>query len=192
MVDKTPASEAHISKTSIEGLLIITRPMYPDHRGGFQELWRVLDLAEFLSREVILKQGNFSISLPGVVRGLHAEPQDKVITPLTGKMRAAIVDIRKDSPTFKKVELIDFDNSELLAGRKSLFLSAGLANSICVLGKEPVLYVYAVSSVFDPKAQKRAVRWNDPALNIDWGVNEPILSKADKNCLTLDEVLKDE
>lgn len=184
--------EPFITKTVIEGLLIISRPVYPDNRGSFQEMWRADDISKILDREVVLRQCNLSISYPRVIRGLHAEPQDKIVSPLTGKMRAVIIDIRKESETFKKIEIIDFDNSELIGQRKALFIPTGLANSICVLGDEPVMYVYAVSSNFDPNAKKRAIRWNDPSLKIDWGVTSPIVSEADKNQPLFEEVFKED
>jgi len=76
---------------------------------------------------------------------LHAEGWNKLVYPVTGKMFAAIVDIRPDSKTFGKVETFTFDETRL----RALFIPEGLANSICVVGTKPVHYFYLVDKYYD-------------------------------------------
>ncbi len=173
----------NIQETSIKDLFIIERPFFPDDRGSFQEIWRSKDLEARINRPVTPLQGNLSVSYKGVLRGLHAEPMDKIITPLTGKVFLAIADIRTDSPTFGKTETLTLDyTSTTSQPRKSLFLPSGMANSFCVISDEPVLYVYAVTSNYDAAGEKRSVIWNDPDLAIQWPLPEEqlIISEKDK------------
>lgn len=175
-----------ITSTEIDGLIIFEKKLYQDDRGWFQEGYRVDDIAKALGvSDLEIKQGSFTYNLPGALRGLHAEPQYKIVTPLTGKAFIAIADIRIDSLTFGKVQTFMIDNSDPQTPRKSLVISPGLANSILVVGSEPVLYHYAVSSTFKFETPKRSVAWNDPTLNIDWPVHDPIISPADQKNPTL-------
>lgn len=123
------------------------------------------------------------MSVPGVIRALHAENWNKIVYPITGKMFAAIVDIRPGSRTFGRVETFEF-NEEI---PKALFIPKGLANSICVVGEKPVHYLYLVDEYYDGK-DTRAIAWDDPDLNIKWPVKNPIISERDMNNPTLREL----
>jgi len=171
-----------IKKTSIPGLLVIERPTYKDKRGFFREAVRLNELEEIAGFEFNIKQWNHSKSKPKVIRALHAEGWNKLVYPVTGKMFAAIVDIRPDSKTFGKVETFTFDETRL----RALFIPEGLANSICVVGTKPVHYFYLVDKYYDG-SDTRAIAWNDPDLNIKWPIKDPIISERDKNNPTLRE-----
>lgn len=182
----TSSPDIKITPTEIAGLLIFEKKLYPDQRGWFNELYRVEDIAKGLNVEdLVIKQGAVTYNLPKSLRGLHAEPQYKLVTPLTGKCFVAIADIRENSPTFGKALTFNFDytrvdeNGEPLS-RRTLILSPGLANSILVSGDQPVLYHYAVSETYKTSEGKRAIRFNDPDLNIDWPIKDPIISEDDK------------
>jgi dTDP-4-dehydrorhamnose 3,5-epimerase len=183
-----------INKTSIPGLLIIERPFYPDERGSYQEKWRKVEIERIIGRKVSFEQGSLSESYPNVLRGIHAEPIDKVVTPLTGRMVAFIVDLRPESKTFGKYEKIEFDNTKPGRSRKTLFIPSGCGNSYCAYrlegdeGNGIVLYDYAVSSTYDPNVVKRSVAWNDPDLAIKWPIKNPIISEKDRNNPTLRQV----
>ena len=168
--------------TAIKGLLIIERPVFKDKRGFFKEVVRWSDLnAHHINFKPI--QVNHSRSNPGVIRGLHAENWNKLVYPVSGNMFSAIVDIRTNSPTFSKVMTFSFADDE----RKMLYIPKGLANSICVLGTEPLEYIYLVDAYYDGK-DTRAVAWDDPDLNIKWPVKNPIISERDKNNSTMREL----
>lgn len=174
-------NDIKISKTGISGLLIFEKTLFPDERGWFQEVYRVDDISKALGiDDLVIKQGSITYNLPGVLRGLHAEQQYKLVTPISGKIFSAIADIRPDSKTFGKVETFLFDYSDKNVPRKTLVISPGLANSIEVVGNEVVFYHYAVSSKYNPEEEKRSIRWDDPDLNIDWPIKNPILSDLDK------------
>ncbi|OGE30562.1 hypothetical protein A3C59_00240 [Candidatus Daviesbacteria bacterium RIFCSPHIGHO2_02_FULL_36_13] len=165
-----------VKKTAIDGLLIIEMPTHEDERGFFREVFHLNEVNEALGFEFKPVQMNHSRSKPNVLRALHAENWNKLVYPASGKMFAAIVDIRADSPTYKKVETFNFDDSNKYA----LFISKGLANSICVNGDKDCDYIYLVDSYYDGTDTK-AIAFDDPSLNIDWPVKNPIISKRDKN-----------
>ena len=123
------ADSKYIKKTSIEGLLVLERPILSDDRGFFKEIFHLDELEEVLGAEFKLVQANHSRSLPKVLRGLHAENWNKLVYPMSGKVFVAIADIRPDSETFGKVETFTLDDDN----RHALFIPQGLANSFCVL-----------------------------------------------------------
>ena len=95
--DTNPYTEYRIWGTPIEGLLLWERKEYDDDRGGYQENYRTLELSKVLGRPVEFKQGATSKNKPrGVLRGLHAEPMDKLVTNLNGRIFIAIADVRPD------------------------------------------------------------------------------------------------
>lgn len=176
-------NDNYITKTSIDGLFVVERPIFSDNRGFFRELFRLNDLEKETGIEFNIIQANHSRSLPGVIRALHAENWNKLVYPLTGQAFSAIVDIRPDSPTFGKYESFEFDGEK----PKAIFVSKGLANSVCAVGDEPVDYIYLVDAYYSG-TDTRAVAWNDPDLNIRWPVKNPIISERDRNNPTLREM----
>lgn len=164
-----------ITKTSIPGLLVIERPMYPDERGFFREVFRLKELVEAIGEKFNIVQANHSYSLPRVIRALHAENWNKLVYPITGKAFTAVVDIRPDSETFGKHEVFTFDDDS----RRALFIPKGLANSICVLGDSPVDYLYLVDAYYKGD-DTRAIAWDDPDIGVKWPVKDPIISDRDR------------
>ncbi len=163
-----------IKETSIKGLYVLERPTFDDNRGFFREVFHMNELTPVLGFEFKPVQINHSLSHAGVIRAIHAENWNKLVYPVTGKMFAAIVDIRPDSPTFAKIETFTFDDTN----RYALFISKGLANSICAIDGD-VNYIYLVDTYYDGK-DTRAIAWDDPDLKIDWPVKNPIISDRDK------------
>lgn len=170
-----------ISKTEIGGLLVVERNAAVDERGFFREVYRK-SLFQSLSVEFDNVQVNHSCSTTGVIRGIHAERWDKFVYPLTGRMMAAIVDLREDSPTFAMVEYFYFDCVNALPS-KALFLPKGMGNSICAV-EGPVNYVYFVSDYWT-KDSSFAVNPFDNDLNIQWPVENPILTINDMTAPTM-------
>jgi len=169
-----------IKRTSIEGLLVIERPVYQDNRGFFHEVFRQNELKTFLGFDFRPVQWSHSRSLPRVIRAIHTEGWNKLVYPVNGQMFAAIVDVRLDSATFGKVETFLFSNEEESSTHQALFISKGLGNSICVTGDQPVDYLYLVDEYWDD-AKASGLAWDDPDLNIRWPVKNPILSERDRN-----------
>lgn len=178
--------QKHIRTTSIPGLLILERPILSDERGFFRELFHKDELEKIIGLKFDGVQMNHSHSLPGVIRGIHAEEWNKIIYPVSGQAFLAIVDIRPDCETFGKVETFNVNDDN----RVGLFIPEGLANSICANGKEPVEYVYLVDKYYDG-SDTRAIAWDDPDLAIDWPVENPIISERDRHNPKLRELFPD-
>ena len=179
-------ADQFIKTTSISGLLILERPIHRDERGFFRELFHKDELENLSGLKFGGVQMNHSHSLPGVIRGIHAEEWNKIIYPVTGEVFIAVVDIRPDSPTFSKVETFNINDNN----RVGLFIPSGLANSVCVIGQEVVDYIYLVDAYWDG-TDVRAIAWDDPDLNIDWPVKNPIISQRDKNNPRLRDLFPD-
>lgn len=171
----------YIKTTSIQGLLVIERPTFDDDRGFFRELVRMNEVEEATGIQFTVRQWNHSLSHQGVIRGLHAEGWNKIVYPVTGRIFIAIVDIRTESETFARVEIFEFDASK---EHKAIFISKGLANSICVAGNEDVNYLYLVDAYYDGK-DTTAISWDDPDLAIKWPIKDPIISSRDRNNPTM-------
>lgn len=165
-----------VQTTSIEDLLVLRRPAHQDHRGFFREMFHLDEIEKELNVSLKGVQMNHAHSKPGVLRGIHAENWNKIVYPVNGEVFIAIVDIRVESPTFGKFETFYVND----ANRIALFVPKGLANSYCILGKDPVDYIYLVDAYYDGSDQ-RAIAWDDPDLNINWPIDDPIISERDKN-----------
>ncbi len=172
----------YIKETSIPGLLIIEKPTFSDERGFFREVLRLNEIEQASGKKFNFKQWNFAKSIPGVIRAFHSEDKNKLVYPLTGESFSAYVDLRPKSKTFGKVHKVTFKEPNY----KALLIPRGVANSICVTGNEPMYYVYLVDEYYDPKGAK-GIAWDDPDINVDWPVKNPIISERDKNNPTLRE-----
>jgi len=146
-----------------------------DNRGFFREAVRMSDLKD-VGVDFSPVQVNHSLSEPNVIRALHAEQWNKLVYPVTGSIFVAIVDIRPESKTFGQVETFNMSQND----RQLLYIPVGFANSICVVGNEPVNYIYLVDQYYTGQ-DTRAIAWNDPDLAIDWPVKNPIISERDQN-----------
>ena len=167
-----------VEPTDIDGLLLVRWPTIGDDRGFFRQTYQVRELAEALGREPALRQGNHARSAPGVLRGFHAEPWDKLVYVVRGHVMASIADIRPESPTFGEART--FHLGEPPDGEPvRLFIAEGLANSYATLGTVDVDYLYDVSDYWRPDVPKRSVAWDDPDLAVKWPLDAPVLSAAD-------------
>lgn len=170
----------HIYACNIPGLYKIEMPVFRDNRGFFHEVFRLDELKEATGIDFKPCQWNHSLSKPNVIRAIHTEGWNKLVYPVTGKMFAAIVDARVESETFGKHEEFVFDNTTSDSTHFALFISKGLGNSICAFGNNDVNYMYLVDEYWD-NSKASGIAWDDPDLNINWPVSNPIISERDKN-----------
>jgi dTDP-4-dehydrorhamnose 3,5-epimerase len=166
-----------ILKTKIEGLLIIRPKVFSDSRGYFFESFR-LDKFRKLGIDLEFVQDNESKSQKGVLRGLHFQnppyEQGKLIKVVKGAVIDVAVDIRKDSPTYGQ-----WVSHELSEYNKTMFwIPPGFAHGFFTL-EDDTIFQYKCTNYFN-KESEGSIRWNDPDLNIDWGILEPSLSEKDK------------
>lgn len=165
-------------KTDFPGLLVFDPEVFEDSRGYFFESYNE---KIFRQEGIDIRwiQDNQSSSTYGVIRGLHYQvspcPQSKLVRVMKGKILDVVVDIRKGSPTFGKV----FSQKLSAKNKKQLLIPAGFAHGFSVLSeKAEVLYK---CDVFYSKESEAGIVYNDPALNIDWGIpaGEEIISEKD-------------
>ena len=157
-------------QTSIPDLLIIEPRVFGDDRGFFYESFNRLKFAELLGRDVDFVQDNHSRSVKGVLRGLHYQiqrPQAKLVRVVQGSVLDVAVDIRKSSPTFGRHVAV-----ELSAENKRMFwMPEGFAHGFAVLS-DTAEFLYKTTDYWFPEFE-RCLRWDDPALAIDWQLASP-------------------
>ena len=175
-------------KTAIEGVYIIEPRVFNDARGYFFEAWKQEEFNAHIG-QVNFIQDNESKSLRGVLRGLHYQKgelsQAKLVRVIKGKVLDVAVDIRKSSPTFGQHVMVELSEDN----KRQFFIPRGFAHGFLVLSDEAI-FTYKVDNVYAPQAEA-GIRWNDPALNIDWPIDprevltsekdlkQPLLSEAE-------------
>jgi dTDP-4-dehydrorhamnose 3,5-epimerase len=174
-----------VRETGIDGLVEIFPSLYHDDRGWFYEFYKQ-DLFHQHGIHTAFVQENQSFSKKGVIRGLHAQiapyEQAKLVSVLQGRVLDVVVDIRPSSATFRKVYQCVLDAEK----HNMLMIPEGFAHGFAAL--EDAIFFYKCSQPYH-KDSEIGIRWNDPSLNIDWGVQNPILSDKDIALPTLDELL---
>ena len=172
-----------ISETTLPGVLLIEPRVFGDDRGFFMETYRV-DAFRAIGIGDAFVQDNHSRSARGVLRGLHyQEPnaQGKLVRCTRGAIFDVAVDIRRGSPSFGRwfgLELSD-------ANKLMLWIPPGFAHGFCALEDDSDL-VYKCTKLYDA-ASDRSILWNDPAIEIEWPIAEPVLSDKDANAPRLND-----
>ena len=148
----------------IEGLCVIEPTVYGDNRGYFMETYNKKEM-ESNGLNMVFVQDNQSLSVKGVLRGLHFQknyPQGKLIRVIKGKIYDVAVDLRKESKTFLKYYGIEL-NEEY---KKQFYIPQGFAHGFIVLSDEAELF-YKVTDFYHP-GDEMGIAWNDPKIGIDW------------------------
>ena len=148
----------------IEGLHVITPAVHGDSRGYFMETYNQQDFKE-AGLDVVFVQDNQSMSLKGVLRGLHFQkkyPQTKLVRVIKGTVFDVAVDLRSTSPTFGKYhgELLTEEN------KKQLLIPKGFAHGFLVLS-EIAEICYKCDDFYRPD-DEGGIAWNDPCIGIQW------------------------
>ena len=164
-----------VIETDLPGCLVFEPRVFGDDRGYFFESFNNDKLAT-LGLVPRFVQGNVSRSARGVLRGLHYQwpnPQGKYVSVLEGEAWDAAVDIRRGSPTFGQwtAVLLSAEN------KRHFWIPEGFAHGFVTLS-EHALFTYLCTATYDATADAN-VRWDDPALGIDWPVAAPLLSARD-------------
>lgn len=170
----------------LSGLYIIKPNIFKDERGFFLEKYRFLDY-EKGGIQAAFVQDNLSFSKKGVIRGLHFQKggrQGKLISVVSGKILDIAVDIRKDSKTFGKWEGVVLDGEN----QHHFFIPGGFAHGFCAL--EDSFVHYKVTTYYEA-ALEMGFLWNDPQIAISWPLDEPLLSKKDREAPTLSSLMED-
>ncbi|EOY1272559.1 dTDP-4-dehydrorhamnose 3,5-epimerase [Escherichia coli] len=171
----------NVIETEIPDVLIFEPKVFGDERGFFFESFNQKVFEEAVGRKVNFVQDNHSRSVKGVLRGLHFQikpySQAKLVRCVKGEVYDVAVDIRPESSTYCKWVGVFLSAQN----KKQLWIPEGFAHGFVVVSDEAE-FLYKTTNYYIPSAEG-CIRWDDPALNIDWPMktNELILSDKDKN-----------
>lgn len=169
----------NIIETEIEGVFIIEPRVFEDERGYFFESFNAKLWKEKTGVELEFVQDNESKSNKGVLRGLHfqAPPyaQAKLVRVVSGKVLDVAVDLRKGSKTYGQhvTAVLSAEN------KRQFFIPEGFAHGFLTL-EDNTIFSYKCTGFYNHESEG-GLMWNDPILNIDWKINNPILSEKDKD-----------
>ena len=171
--------------TEIPDVLLLEPKIFGDPRGFFYEAYQ---LDRYASHGITgpFVQDNISRSARGVLRGLHFQhpkSQGKLVSVLCGRVLDVAVDIRFGSPTFGRHVAVELNEEN----RRQLWVPRGFAHGFVVLS-DSADFFYKCDEYYSP-ADEIVVRWNDPAIGIDWGIDTPTLSARDAAAPLLTDVL---
>ena len=170
-----------IKKTKFKDLILVNNKSFKDNRGYFKELLLEKNLKKKFPFLVM------SFSKKNVIRGLHLQTrnsQGKFVSVIKGKIFDVVIDLRKKSKTFgKSMSVILSENNS-----KSIFIPPGFAHGFCTLSNENYI-VYSCTQYRESTSEK-VIQFNDKELNINWPLKKIIISKKDKNAMSLKQFIK--
>jgi len=165
----------NVIRTGLPEVLVVEPRFFGDERGFFVESYQASRYAEHgITRPFV--QDNMSRSRYGVLRGLHVQNptcQGKLVAVLRGKVLDVAVDIRAGSPNFGRHVAVELSEEN----RRQLWVPRGFAHGFLVLS-ETADFFYKCDDFYSPE-HETSIRWNDPAIGIEWGVEKPSLSAKD-------------
>jgi dTDP-4-dehydrorhamnose 3,5-epimerase len=174
-----------IEKTNFKDLLIIQPNVFADERGYFFESFNESRFRVETGLNITFVQDNQSMSAKGVLRGLHFQTppkmQAKLIQVIKGAVLDVVVDLRRTQPTFGQHYKILLTSEN----KTQLFVPEGFAHGFAVL-EDNTIFAYKCSNYYS-KENDRSMLWNDPALKINWEIENPIISEKDQAALNFDQ-----
>ena len=157
---------------NIEGVKVIQTDVFSDYRGDLWTLWKSGDLGLAFNHDKV------STSRRNVLRGIHGDAKShKLVTCLYGELYYVVVDNRPDSSTYMQWDWVILDDRK----RKQVLLPPGVGNGFLVLSENSVLqYKWSYDGEYPDVDEQFTIKWDDPNLNINWPINNPILQPRDK------------
>ena len=163
-----------VSKTNLEGVLLIKPTFFRDHRGGFLELYNQ-ELYKSKGIGIDFVEDDISIARKDVIKGIHGDSLTwKLISCLHGKLYFVVINYNEQSEHFGKWE--SFVLSDL--NKYQVLVPPMHGNGHLCLSEKSVFH-YKQSAYYDSSRQF-TIKWNDPRFNIQWPIKKPILSERDK------------
>lgn len=174
-----------ITELSLPGVKILEPTYFEDFRGYYCETYSTRTLAEF-GINCVFVQDNHSMTLKkGTLRGIHFQnnptPQIKLVRCTSGSIKDVVVDLRRDSPTFRQWLAVELSAEN----RKQIWIPSGFGHAFLTL-QDNCEVQYKVTGLYEPSLD-RAIAWNDPDIAVDWGISNPIISVKDTKAPTLAE-----
>lgn len=178
--------QVKIESEHLDGIKVIVPEVFEDERGFFMEVFRQDQFKE-LGLPHHFVQDNHSRSQKGVLRGLHFQwdpPMGKLMRVTIGSAFLVAVDIRKGSPHLGKWFGIEVSAQN----KKQVWAPAGFARGFCVLSESAEIQ-YKCTGVYNSRAES-GIKWDDPAIGVQWPIQNPTLSQKDDTAQTLEAWLK--
>ena len=174
-----------IIQTALEGCLIIVPDVFNDSRGFFIETFQTKRYKEIAGIQQSFVQDNHSRSARGVLRGLHFQktrPQGKLVRVSRGCVYDVAVDVNPQSATYGQYVGVELSEEN----HHQFYIPPGYAHGFCVLS-DIADFQYKCTDYYYPE-DEYGIIWNDPAINIDWPVKNPLISAKDNVYPTLNEL----
>lgn len=165
----------------IKDVFIIEPDVFEDYRGYYMESYSIRNFQKIGIKDVFVQDNHLLSLKKGVLRGIHFQnnpyAQSKLLRCTKGKILDVVVDLRKNSPTYKKWISVELDSKD----KKQIYIPKGFGHA-CMALEDNTEVQYKVDNLYNPEYD-RAIIWNDPELNIDWeiDVSKVIVSQKDKN-----------
>ena len=167
-----------ITETKLNGVVIIEPDVFGDNRGFFMESWNKEKMEDAGLFYNFVQDNHSKSTVKGTLRGIHFQKGDKAQAKLVRCVKGAVldiaVDLRKNSPTFKQWVGVELSAEN----KKQLLIPRGFGHGFVTL-TDDVEFLYKADNYYAPEADA-GIRWNDPDIAVDWGVENPILSEKDK------------
>ncbi len=167
-----------ITKTKLDGVLIIEPDVFGDNRGFFMESWNKKKMEEAGLFYDFVQDNHSKSTVKGTIRGIHFQKGDKAQAKLVRCIKGVVldvaVDLRKNSPTFKQWVGVELSAEN----KKQLLIPRGFGHGFVTL-TDDVEFLYKADNYYAPEADA-GIRWNDPDIGVEWGIENTILSEKDK------------
>lgn len=167
-----------ITKTKLDGVVIIEPDVFGDNRGFFMESWNKKKMEENGLYYDFVQDNHSKSTVKGTLRGIHFQKGDKAQAKLVRCIKGAVldiaVDLRKNSPTFKQWVGVELSAEN----KKQLLIPRGFGHGFVTL-TDDVEFLYKADNYYAPEADA-GIRWNDPDIGVEWGLETPILSEKDR------------
>ena len=170
-----------VETTPLEGVLLITPPtMFTDHRGAYVELYnKETYAAAGIDQEFV--EDDISVSAGNVLRGVHGDMRTcKLVSCLEGTFYLVVVNFDESSPQYR--QWTSFTLSE--ENRLQVLIPAKFGNGHAALSERAIFH-YKQSNAYD-RASQFTIRWDDPAIGMEWPLSAPILSDRDRDVGNID------
>jgi len=166
-----------IKELELPGVKLILPTYFEDYRGYYCETYSMRTM-EQNGMEFCFVQDNHSMTLKkGTIRGIHFQnnpvPQIKLVRCTRGRVMDVVVDLRRDSQTFKRWLSVELSEEN----REQILIPSGYGHGFLTL-EDHCEVQYKVTGLYEPSLD-RAVAWDDPEIAIDWGIRNPIISVKD-------------
>lgn len=167
-----------ITKTKLDGVVIIEPDVFGDNRGFFMESWNKKKMEEAGFYYDFVQDNHSKSTVKGTLRGIHFQKgnkaQAKLVRCVKGVVLDVAVDLRQNSPTFKQWVGVELSEEN----KKQLLIPRGFGHGFVTL-TDDVEFLYKADNYYASEADA-GIRWNDPDIGIEWGIENPILSEKDK------------